>query len=419
MASKRAGSPYGLLFVAAALSSICYFSYGPLPPIGGAGEMVALAENLALRGAYANPFETAATGPTAVVPPLYPLLLAALYKLLGNWSGVAALLLNYQLIGVHAALLLLLSRRLLGESLPGYCAAGISIVLPVFRPIPGWDTAVTADGLLLFAAVFARMPTDPRRRLRTAAAAGLAAGLLALLSPSTVAVTAVWVLVALWRARLGRLPAARLAAVFAAAAVVTCLPWLVRNRVSLGAFVMKDNFGMTLDASNNDCARPSLIESLREGCYQSHHPAGNRDEAQLLVRLGEVPYDALRTSTAVQWIRANPGRFLELTRHRVADFWFPSAEGGIYAYTVWFLTLATAPGLFFMWRRGTGFALPALAVMAVYPLLYYVVVSDVRYRYPILWLSLLPAGYLLSRLIERRAPPASGEVLDGEDRGGE
>lgn len=182
---------------------------------------------------------------------------------------------------------------------------------------------------------------------------------------------------------------------------------------------MKDNFGMTLDASNNDCARPSLIESLREGCYQSHHPAWSRDEVQLLIRLGEVPYDALRTSTALRWIRANPRRFLELTRHRVADFWFPRAEGGIYAYTVWFLSLATAPGLFFLWRRRTGFALPALAVLAAYPLLYYVVVSDVRYRYPILWLSLLPAGYLLSRLIGGRAAPTSGEVFDWEDRGGE
>ena len=53
-----------------------------------------------------------------------------------------------------------------------------------------------------------------------------------------------------------------------------------------------------------------------------------------------------------------------------------------------------------MWRR-----VPAawflLTVAAIYPLLYYVVVSDVRYRYPVLWLSLLCAGYLLSELASR------------------
>jgi hypothetical protein len=34
-------------------------------------------------------------------------------------------------------------------------------------------------------------------------------------------------------------------------------------------------------------------------------------------------------------------------------------------------------------------------VLFIYPLMYYVVVSDVRYRYPVLWLSFLAAGYLV------------------------
>jgi len=40
-----------------------------------------------------------------------------------------------------------------------------------------------------------------------------------------------------------------------------------------------------------------------------------------------------------------------------------------------------------------------LFVLAVYPPIYYVVVSDVRYRYPVLWLTFLSAGYLLTRLL--------------------
>ena len=44
--------------------------------------------------------------------------------------------------------------------------------------------------------------------------------------------------------------------------------------------------------------------------------------------------------------------------------------------------------------------IPALAfiasVMALYPIIYYVVQYIPRYRYPILWLSLLGAGYALS-----------------------
>ena len=41
-----------------------------------------------------------------------------------------------------------------------------------------------------------------------------------------------------------------------------------------------------------------------------------------------------------------------------------------------------------------------IAVATIHPLLYYVVVSDVRYRYSLLWLSLLCAGYLLDALLE-------------------
>jgi hypothetical protein len=37
----------------------------------------------------------------------------------------------------------------------------------------------------------------------------------------------------------------------------------------------------------------------------------------------------------------------------------------------------------------------------IYPLMYYIVVSDLRYRTPVLWLSLLPAGYFLSMLTNR------------------
>ena len=42
------------------------------------------------------------------------------------------------------------------------------------------------------------------------------------------------------------------------------------------------------------------------------------------------------------------------------------------------------------------------AIFLLYPLLYYVVVSEERYRLPILWLSCLTAGYLLTAIPSRR-----------------
>jgi len=47
-----------------------------------------------------------------------------------------------------------------------------------------------------------------------------------------------------------------------------------------------------------------------------------------------------------------------------------------------------------------------VAVSTIYPLLFYVVVSDERYRYPLLWVSLLCVGYFLSNLPQRLLPAA-------------
>src|ERR1700684_2002045 len=70
-------------------------------------EMVAVARNLADHGAFADPFDAGATGPTAAHPPLYPLLLACMFKILGNPNLVtlAATICNIIVNAMTAALL--------------------------------------------------------------------------------------------------------------------------------------------------------------------------------------------------------------------------------------------------------------------------------------------------------------------------
>jgi hypothetical protein len=41
-------------------------------------------------------------------------------------------------------------------------------------------------------------------------------------------------------------------------------------------------------------------------------------------------------------------------------------------------------------------------VFLLYPLTYYIVVSGIRYRVPILWVSTLAAGYLVATVLQRR-----------------
>jgi len=84
----------------------------PSPGFGKGYESVALAKNLAERGAFANPFAAAQTGPSAHLPPLFPLYLAALIKIFGFSSGfvLAASLITVGVHALHAALLPFVSK---------------------------------------------------------------------------------------------------------------------------------------------------------------------------------------------------------------------------------------------------------------------------------------------------------------------
>jgi hypothetical protein len=355
-------------------------------------EMVAVARNLADHGAFADPFDAGATGPTAANPPLYPLLLASMFKILGNPNLVtwAATICNIVVNAVTAALLPQVAVVLFDDAFPGVVAS--VACLAAMQLMPAWDTGYTVAGLMLFC-LFAA--SGKRNTAGRGALAGLAAGMLALLNPASLLVTLPWIAWLLGRRK--SMAVVRYCGAFLATLCLVVSLWLLRNNVQLGAPVLRTNFGMSVYASNNDCASASLVEDERGDCYQRHHPNTSREEAQLVRALGEVAYDRKRTADAMNWMVSHPDRFRHLTLGRVREFWFPSSGGHPYtAAVVWLITGLSIPGLVLMaWRRERAIYF-LLAVLLVYPLMYYVVVTDMRYRYPILWISALAAGYLVA-----------------------
>jgi predicted neutral ceramidase superfamily lipid hydrolase len=111
--------------------------------------------------------------------------------------------------------------------------------------------------------------------------------------------------------------------------------------------------------------------------------------------MGELKYNTYRRQTAVAWITANPRAFFYLTVHRVFEFWFPNMAEGPYAVMISFITILSLAGFVLMARWRESFLQFAICASLVYPLTYYVVLSDSRYRIPILWISLLGAGYFM------------------------
>lgn len=398
------------------------YSQVMLPATPGA-EMWYLARNIVDHGTFANPFITLATGPTAVNPPLYPFLLAGLtivfrkQYLIYNAAVLGCILAN----AVTVALLPRISVMFFDDMIPGIIAS--IFWLAAMHPLPGWDTNYTVAGLLIFCYFTVSCVGNDRNAQRNAALGGTIAGLLWLLNPASMLVSLPWIGFIFWRARSNLRHTVRYSLIVVAVFCLFVVGWCGRNYLELGAFVSRTNLGMTLNASNNDCAQSSLIGDEFSGCYGAHHPNESAREAELLREMGEIQYDRSRIAETKAWIRANPASFLKLTTTRIIEFWFPAREVipldyeyasnfGVphYAqrvarqqnriiYAIWVVTFLSIPGLVLMMSRREPLVLFILAVMVIYPLMYYVVVSDIRYRFPVLWLSLLPVGYFIRELL--------------------
>jgi len=405
-----------LLLIAAALGLGLYDFLG----VGGFGfghgyEMAAVAQSLAAHGTYANPFQPAVTGPTALVPPLFPFLLAGLIRILGQPTLVviAAVCLNIAADAFIAWLLPRLSVVFYGTHKPGTVAA----VLWLFsmRLMPQWDLSLTIAGMISFC-LLSRTAVI-RGGTAWTTGAGLLGGLLLLANPATASVIALWVVFLFVSYRPGWRRALSQSAAMSLLAFLCLTPWLVRNYRTWHAILLRTSFGITLYSSNNDCASSSLIKESLSGCFQATHPVESVPEARILRQMGEVPYDRLKKAEAIAWIRSHPARFLQLTAARVVEFWFPDPNRYWFrCYVIWTVTLLSLPGIILMLRHRQRISYFILGVWLLYPPVYYVMVSSDRYRYPILWTSLLPAGYFLAWVSERRRARASSLSPPEQDR---
>lgn len=398
---KRYATTCFALFIAGALVGVFQLSQ----PVYFQAEMVNLATNLAKHGSFANPFSVLKTGYTAANPPGYPFFLAVLMKFLRIQFLVFAAATTGNIIvnALTASLLPRVSRLFYGDMLPGVVAS--ILWMASMQLVPGWDADYTLVGLLLFCLCFASFPQGTVKSIAFSCLAGTVAGLLFLMNPSSVLVVLPWVAFLVLRRRLGL----KEAAILLAALFLIIFAWMARNDRRLGAFVVRTNLGMTLYASDNDCAQPSMIADELNHCYQSHHPNTSLSEAQLVRSLGEVKYSHMRLADTEEWIKTHPGKFRLLILQRFRDFWFPPLVSSrtlqqprYSTWAIWVSTALSIPGLILMLYRREFVTLFVATVLLLYPLMYYVVVSDVRYRYPVLWLTLLPAGYCVRQVLPKQ-----------------
>lgn len=376
---------------------------------GSGFETVAVARNLAAYGQFANPYSSFATGPTAHVAPLYPAFLGLLVWMFGNSSAFAIVASACSMLvhGLNTALLPRVSALFFGDSRPGLWGAALTIVLPLYFFFPQFEVIYFSAALMLFCLASHRLAV--RGGSLPGFVTGLLFGVVAMLNPASTTVAGPWLVYASWRyLKTSRVRFLLLVALGAAAALA---PWTVRNYGQFHKlFFVRDNLGLELYVSNNALAQETFQLNNSSGLYARLHPDPSAAEAKECARLGEIEYNRRRMQAALAWIRSEPRRFLSLSAARARMFWFPAADGYPgYAFGIAFVTVASFGGLFLLCLRRRPIVTFLLGVQILYPVLYYLVQNDPRFRAPILWISILSAGYLFSILSRRlrlaRRPP--------------
>jgi 4-amino-4-deoxy-L-arabinose transferase-like glycosyltransferase len=215
-------------------------------PIGDAKSYLELGRQIAHTGDYADTGVGAGSthGPTAYFPPAYPYFLAAVGGTVGS-ARIAQAVLGTIVVGLAG----LIALELFGVAI-GLIAMAVAAVYPAFIELSSVLVAETLLTVFVLAAVWAalraRRSTTP---FRWCCGAGLLCGLAALTHDNGFLV-AVPLLFAVWGLGGGRRVAAPAALV--AAAVLTVIPWIVRDQIVMHTFVpISDESGITLAGTYN------------------------------------------------------------------------------------------------------------------------------------------------------------------------
>jgi hypothetical protein len=372
-------------------------------------EMSRTAINLYENGHFANPFFLVDTGPTAHVAPAFPVYLALLMHVFGDKAeGLFALKISVELIvALQVALFPLFSQCLGMGRLTGFIAACAWIVAK--PPLEwNWEGYYAAFTIAIVCCIYREhLDLKSNRPKWLIWLLGFLMGLLMLLTPTIALVLASWLGWEIWRRKSTFLRTSFFPLVLLPALMVS--PWLIRNYLVLHRAAIRDNFGLELAVSNNNCARFSTRINLDSGCYDNMHPNGSFIEATKVAQLGEVRYNDQRLREAVGWIRSHPTRFMRLTGTRFIAFWFPTETGNIhYAGTgrrlerslIYLMTILSIGGVWILYHRDKNGAYVCMSCLLLYPLVYYIVEFCDRFRYPVLWLTFLLGAFPIARFLD-------------------
>lgn len=348
-------------------------------------EMGRIGASIAAGHGFSNPFG-AETGPTAWESPLYPYLIAGVFQVFGIYSRASAFVLlaiNSFFSALTCIPIFLIGRRMFSEKV-GVGAAWTWALLPyVMYWCTRWVWETSFSAFLLSVIFWLTLSMEEHDGLKPWAWFGLLWGVAAVDSTvllSFLPVAGLWA----WyhRARRGKRSVAGV--ILALLIFVTCVtPWIARNYQTFGKFIfVRDNFGAELRLGNGPGADGTWMQTL--------HPTQDTYAMRQYMAMGELAYVAMRKRQAVEYIRADYGRFAVLSIKRFIYFW---AGPPRLAKTWWLAqvknSLFLASSVLMFWglgralRKRKGDAWLLFWLILLYPAVFYFVFPGPRYRHPI------------------------------------
>lgn len=366
-------------------------------------EMGRIGRALATGYGFADPFD-GHTGPTAWCPPLYPLLIAAVFKLFGVYTLKSAwviLAINSIFSAATAVAVYEIAWRCFGRSIAGLKVALWSGWLWALYPAAMqyavkwiWEMSLTAF-LFAWALVFAlrirgvgESDAVKSQAARRWMVFGLLWGLIALCNSSLLLflpACGLWMLWGVAQTPRQLALALRNAVLGAICCVAVLSPWVVRNWTVFHAFVpMRSNFGAELYQAalfSND-GFPSMATLPH---------TETAPEFQRYKRLGEIAFSQQQGERAWTAIHAHRALFFRSALMRVYFFWVsvpkPTDAGesveALRRINFSFLSFCGLLGLALAVRRHVPGAWLFVWAFALYPSIYYFVTVQARFRHPL------------------------------------
>src|ERR1700704_5347209 len=237
-------------------------------------ELGQVARSIAAGHGFSSPLRALETGPTAWFTPIYPYLLAGIFKVWGTYSDMSRVIIA-TLNCAFAALTIVpingIARRSFGEGV-ARGASWVWVFLPtsLYFPIAWiWDTALTA---LIFMLIFwATLALRGTRTIRPWAGYGALWVVGGLINPSILSLFPFFLGWLVWNERKQAGPWVKQAAAALLLFTIGLAPWTIRNYRVFGKFiVLRSNFGLEFWLGDKP--------DDRDGAAQLFHAAHNPRE---------------------------------------------------------------------------------------------------------------------------------------------